>query len=41
MLKMIRVPSLAAVVLMATAEMMVPHATQAQGTASPPATQAE
>ena len=39
MLKMIRVPSLAAVVLMATAAMMVPHATQAQGTASPPATQ--
>ncbi|TMH02709.1 MAG: MotA/TolQ/ExbB proton channel family protein [Betaproteobacteria bacterium] len=36
---MIRVPSLAAVVLMATAAMMVPHATQAQGTASPPATQ--
>ncbi len=39
MLKMIRVPSLAAVVFMATAAMMVPHATQAQGTASPPATQ--
>src|SRR5438093_4961534 len=38
MLKMIRVPALAAVVLMATAAMMVPHATQAQGTASPPAT---
>jgi biopolymer transport protein ExbB len=38
MLKMIRVPALAAVVLIAAAAMMVPHATQAQGPASPPAT---
>jgi biopolymer transport protein ExbB len=37
MLKMIRVPALAAVVLIAAAAMMVPHATQAQGPASPPA----
>jgi len=38
MLKMIRVPALAAVVLIAAAAMMVPHATRAQGPASPPAT---